>query len=42
MTLMRNGEVIAHAKRERNLFTLNLAQPGKAMAAISMQTSISI
>lgn len=32
MTLMRDGKVIAHAKRERNLFTLELAQPGKAMA----------
>lgn len=37
MTLMRNRKVIAQAKRDRNLFTLNLAQPGKAMAIISKQ-----
>lgn len=32
MTMMRDGKVIAHAKKEQNLFTLKLAQPGKAMA----------
>lgn len=32
MTLMRHGKVIAQAKRTRNLFTLELAHPGKAMA----------
>lgn len=32
MTLIRQGKVIAHAKRTQNLFTLNLAHPGKAMA----------
>ncbi len=34
MTLMRNGKVIAQAKRDRNLFTLELAQPSRAMATI--------
>ena len=34
MTLMRNGKIIAQAKRDRNLFTLELAQPGRAMATI--------
>lgn len=33
MTLMRNGKIIAHAKRERNLFTLDLAAPNQAMSA---------
>lgn len=32
MTLMRHGKVIAHAKQTRNLFTLDLAHPGRAMA----------
>ena len=40
MTLMRNGKVIAEAKREQNLFTLNLADPGKAMAVISPSDNI--
>lgn len=34
MTVMRNGKIIAHAKRDRNLFTLELAQPRRAMATI--------
>ena len=34
MTLMKDGKVIAHARRNRNLFTLELAQPGRAMATI--------
>lgn len=34
MTLMRNGKIIAQARRNRNLFTLELAQPGRAMATI--------
>lgn len=32
MTLMKDGKVIIYTKKERNIFTLNLAQPGKAMA----------
>lgn len=32
MILMKNGKVIANTKREQNLFTFNLAEPGKAMA----------
>lgn len=32
MTLMRNGKVIAKAKKDRNLFTLELVHPGRAMA----------
>ena len=31
MALMKDGKVIAHAKRSRNLFILDLATPGKAM-----------
>lgn len=34
MTLMKDGKIVAHAKRERNLFTLDLATSGKAMAII--------
>lgn len=34
MTLMKDGKVIAHARKNRNLFTLELAQPGRAMATI--------
>lgn len=30
---MRNGKIIAHTKRERNLFTLDLAAPNQAMSA---------
>lgn len=36
MTLMRNGKVIAQAKKDRNLFTLELAQPDRAMATIKI------
>lgn len=32
MTLMKDGSAIAHAKRERNLFILDLAIPGVAMS----------
>lgn len=35
MTLMRNGEVIARAKRDRNLFTLDLAQPRRVMTVVN-------
>lgn len=31
MTLMRSGRPIAHARRDRNLFVLDLATPGKVM-----------
>lgn len=31
MALINDGEIIAHAKRSRNLFILNLATPGKVM-----------
>ncbi len=34
MTLMRYGKVIAYAKQTQNLFTLDLAHPGKAIALI--------
>ena len=34
MTLMKDGKVIPHARKNRNLFTLKLAQPGRAMATI--------
>ena len=34
MTLMKDGKVIAHARKNRNLFTLKLAQPERAMATI--------
>ena len=34
MTLMRNGKIIAQAKRDQNLFTLEFAQLGKAIATI--------
>lgn len=33
---MQNGRVIAHAKRERNLFTLDLAAPSQVMSARAM------
>ncbi len=36
MTLRRNGKIVANAKRERNLFTLNLAAPNQAMSAKAM------
>ncbi len=36
MTLMQQRRVIARAKRTRNLFTLDLAQPGRAMATMTM------
>ncbi len=32
MTLMQYGKVIAHAKRTRNLFTLDFAHLGRTMA----------
>ena len=34
ITLMKDGKVIAHARKNQNLFTLKLAQPGRAMATI--------
>ena len=34
MTLMRNGKIIAQAKRDQNLFILKLAQPKRAMTTI--------
>lgn len=37
MTLMRNGEIIALARREKNLFVLDLAHSGRAMAIISQK-----
>lgn len=37
MTLMRSREIIALARRERNLFILDLARPGRAMATISQK-----
>lgn len=37
ITLMRNGEIIALARRERNLFMLDLIRPGRAMATISQK-----
>ena len=36
MTLMEDGKVIAHARRNQNFFTLKLAQPGRAMATIKI------
>ena len=36
MTLMRNGKIVAHAKREQNVFTLDLAPPSQAMSAKAM------
>ena len=35
MMLMKDRKVIAEVKREQNLFTLNLAYPGKTIAIIS-------
>lgn len=35
MILIKNGKVIAWAKKNQNLFTLNLAQPKKAMIIIN-------
>lgn len=35
MILIKNGEVIARANKDRNLFILDLAQPEKAMAVIN-------
>lgn len=35
MRLMRNEKVIIEVKRERNLFTLNLADPRKIMIVIN-------
>lgn len=35
MKLMRNEKVITEAKRERNLFTLNLADPKKIIIVIN-------
>lgn len=40
MTQMRNGEIIALARRERNLFVLDLAHPGRAMATISQKAMV--
>ena len=37
MSLIRNGEVIARAKKDWNLFTLKLAQPGRAMTVINIR-----
>ena len=36
MTLMRNGKIIAQAKRDQNLFILELAQPGRAIVTIKI------
>ncbi len=36
MTLMRNRKIVAHSKRERNLFTLDLATPNQVMSAKAM------
>lgn len=35
ITLMRGGKIIAHAKRNHNLFTLDIAMPRQIMSAIS-------
>lgn len=40
MTLIRNGKVIADVNKERNLFTLDLADPRKAIAVIIPPGSI--
>ena len=40
MTLMKNGSIIARAKRNHNLFTLDLAMPGQIMSAISRAMAI--
>ena len=34
MTLIKDGKVITHVKKNRNLFTLEFAQPGRAIATI--------
>lgn len=40
MTLMKDGQVIANAKRERNRFILDLAAPGKAMVVMTKAMAI--
>ena len=40
MTLMKSGSIIARAKRNHNLFTLDLAMPGQIMSAISRAMAI--
>lgn len=42
MTLMRKGKVIAQAKRNQNLSTLNLASPGQAMSVRSRPMAMAI
>ncbi len=42
MTLMQQGKVIALAKRTRNLFTLDLAHPGRAMAVTIQPKAMAI
>lgn len=39
ITLIENGKVIAKAKKERNLFTLDLADLGKTMAVICLSNN---
>lgn len=40
MTLMRNKEVIIRAKKNWNLFTLNLAQLERAMTVINKRPKV--
>lgn len=40
MTLIRYGKVIACAKKTQNLFTLDLAYPGRAMALTILPKAI--
>lgn len=42
MTLMRNGEIIALVKKEKNLFILDLIYPGKAMVTINPKVIVII
>lgn len=39
MTLMQGGQAIAHARRDRNLFILDLVSPNKVMQAAQSQKS---
>lgn len=40
MTLIQQRKVITHAKRTRNLFILNLAQPGRVMVTMTIQPRV--
>lgn len=40
MTLMKSGKVIAHTRKNHNLFTLDLAVPDQIMLAISKAIAI--